>query len=154
MAELDDAAHGERSREFLLVANEQLTAQRLEPGDEAHQERAILQANATIGLALEPLVATAQPDDVDQYLAELRRTPSETLRTQMAFTPYVFEDVGALIDQSAPELYLFSSDYPHAEGGKDPIGRFEGSLGQRPDSVRDQFYAENFLRIFPDARVR
>jgi predicted TIM-barrel fold metal-dependent hydrolase len=91
---------------------------------------------------------------VDQYLAELRRTPSETLRTQMAFTPYVFEDVGALIDQSAPELYLFSSDYPHVEGGKDPIGRFEGSLGQRPDSVRDQFYAENFLRIFPDARVR
>ena len=90
---------------------------------------------------------------VDQYLAELERTPSEMLRTQMAFTPYVFEDVGAFIDQSAPELYLFSSDYPHVEGGKDPIGRFEGSLGQRADSVRDQFYAENFLRIFPDARV-
>ncbi len=90
---------------------------------------------------------------VDQYLAELERTPSEMLRTQMAFTPYVFEDVGAFIDQSSPELYLFSSDYPHVEGGKDPIGRFEGSLGQRADSVRDQFYAENFLRIFPDARV-
>jgi predicted TIM-barrel fold metal-dependent hydrolase len=90
---------------------------------------------------------------VDQYLAQLQRTPSETLRTQMAFTPYVFEDVGALIDQSAPELYLFSSDYPHVEGGRDPIGRFEGSLGQRPDSVRDQFYAENFLRLFPAARV-
>ncbi len=90
---------------------------------------------------------------VDQYLAELQRTPSEMLRAQMAFTPYVFEDVGAFIDQSAPELYLFSSDYPHVEGGKDPIGRFEGSLGQRADSIRDQFYAENFLRIFPDARV-
>ena len=90
---------------------------------------------------------------VDPYLAELERTPSEMLRTQMAFTPYVFEDVGAFIDQSAPELYLFSSDYPHVEGGKDPIGRFEGSLGERTDGVRDQFYAENFLRIFPDARV-
>jgi len=90
---------------------------------------------------------------VDQYLAELQRTPSETLREQMAFTPYVFEDVGSLIDQSAPELYLFSSDYPHVEGGRDPIGRFEGSLGGRSDEVRDQFYAENFLRIFPDARV-
>jgi len=90
---------------------------------------------------------------VDPYLAELERTPSEMLRTQMAFTPYVFEDVGAFIDQSAPELYLFSSDYPHVEGGKDPIGRFEGSLGERADGVRDQFYAENFLRIFPDARV-
>ncbi len=90
---------------------------------------------------------------VDQYLAELQRTPSETLRQQMAFTPYVFENVGALIDQSAADLYLFSSDYPHVEGGRDPIGRFEGSLGDRPDDVRDQFYAENFLRIFPDARV-
>ena len=90
---------------------------------------------------------------VDQYLAELQRTPSETLREQMAFTPYVFEDVGALVDQSAADLYLFSSDYPHVEGGRDPIGRFEGSLGDRPDDVRDQFYAENFLRIFPDARV-
>ena len=90
---------------------------------------------------------------VDQYLAELQRTPSETLRVQMAFTPYVFENVGALVDQSVADLYLFSSDYPHVEGGRDPIGRFEGSLGDRPDDVRDQFYAENFLRIFPDARV-
>jgi predicted TIM-barrel fold metal-dependent hydrolase len=90
---------------------------------------------------------------VDQYLARLERTPSETLREQMAFTPYVFEDVGALIDQSSDDLYLFSSDYPHVEGGKDPIGRFEGSLGQRSAAVRDRFYADNFLRIFPDARV-
>jgi predicted TIM-barrel fold metal-dependent hydrolase len=90
---------------------------------------------------------------VDQYLAELQRTPSETLCEQMAFTPYVFENVGGLIDESAPDLYLFSSDYPHVEGGKDPIGRFEGSLGSRSDEVRDQFYAENFLRIFPAARV-
>jgi predicted TIM-barrel fold metal-dependent hydrolase len=90
---------------------------------------------------------------VDQYLAQLQRTPSETLCEQMAFTPYVFEDVGALVDQSTADLYLFSSDYPHVEGGRDPIGRFEGSLGHRHDGVRDQFYAENFLRIFPDARV-
>jgi len=90
---------------------------------------------------------------VDQRLAQLQRTPSETLREQMAFTPYVFEDVGGLIDQSSDDLYLFSSDYPHVEGGKDPIGRFESSLGERPADVRDNFYAENFLRIFPDARV-
>jgi len=89
---------------------------------------------------------------VDQYLAELKRIPSETLRAQMAFTPFVFEDVGALIDASADDLYLFSSDYPHVEGGKDPIGRFEKSLGERPAVVRDNFYAENFLRLFPGAR--
>jgi predicted TIM-barrel fold metal-dependent hydrolase len=89
---------------------------------------------------------------VDQYLAQLERTPSETLRSQMAFTPYVFEDIGGLIDESSDDLYLFSSDYPHVEGGRDPIGRFEGSLGDRSERTRDNFYAENFLRIFPGAR--
>ena len=62
---------------------------------------------------------------VDQYLAELDRIPSETLREQMSFTPFAFEDVGMLTDVSHDDLYLFSSDYPHVEGGKDPIGRFE-----------------------------
>lgn len=89
----------------------------------------------------------------DKGQAPFSRKPSETLTRQMAFTPFVFEDVGALIDQSSPELYLFSSDYPHVEGGRDPIKRFEGFLGERCEAVREAFYAENFLRIFPDARV-
>jgi hypothetical protein len=71
----------------------------------------------------------------------------------MAFTPFVMEEVGSFIDQSNPELYLFSSDYPHIEGGRDPIKRFERALGERPAAIRDKFYAENFLRIFPQARV-
>jgi predicted TIM-barrel fold metal-dependent hydrolase len=75
------------------------------------------------------------------------------LRQQMAFTPFVFEDVGQLIDHSSADLYLFSSDYPHVEGGRDPIKRFEGFLGERSEAVREAFYAENFLRIFPEARA-
>lgn len=90
---------------------------------------------------------------VDQYLAELDRTATETLRAQMGFTPFVFEDIGGLIDQTHDDLYLFSSDYPHTEGGKDPIGRFESSLGNRGTDVRDAFYEDNFLRLWPDARV-
>ena len=90
---------------------------------------------------------------VDESLQSMSRLPSEQLKQQMAFTPFVFEDVGHFIDITGPELYLFSSDYPHVEGGKDPIARFERSLGEREEAVRDNFYAENFLRIFPDARV-
>ena len=47
----------------------------------------------------------------------------------LAFTPYPFEDVGALIRESSPELYLFSSEYPHTEGA---ATRSEGS---KPASV-------------------
>ncbi|HTP76351.1 MAG TPA: amidohydrolase family protein [Rhizomicrobium sp.] len=89
----------------------------------------------------------------DATMAAFKRTPAEQLTQQMAFTPFVFEEVGAFIDQSNPDLYLFSSDYPHIEGGRNPIGRFEGALGARSSAVRDKFYAENFLRIFPDARA-
>ena len=90
---------------------------------------------------------------VDKNLIDIKRKPSEQLKQQMAFTPYVFENVKNLMNQSGPELYLFSSDYPHVEGGKDPIGRFETSLGGLDEKIRDLFYTENFLRIFPDARV-
>jgi predicted TIM-barrel fold metal-dependent hydrolase len=89
----------------------------------------------------------------DANLQALRRTPSEQITQQLAFTPFVFEAVGDLIDQSNPDLYLFSSDYPHIEGGRNPIGRFETALGERAEAIREKFYAENFLRIFPRARV-
>jgi len=89
----------------------------------------------------------------DANLQAMKRRPSEQISEQLAFTPFVFEEVGALIDQSNADLYLFSTDYPHVEGGRNPLGRFEASLGERSDAVRDKFYAENFLRIFPDARA-
>jgi predicted TIM-barrel fold metal-dependent hydrolase len=89
----------------------------------------------------------------DKTLASFKRTPTEQFTQQMAFTPFVFEEVGSFIDQSNPDLYLFSSDYPPMEGGRDPIKRFESTLGERASSVREKFYAENFLRIFPDARA-
>jgi predicted TIM-barrel fold metal-dependent hydrolase len=89
----------------------------------------------------------------DANLQAMTRRPSEQLTEQLAFTPFVFEEVGALIDQSSPDHYLFSTDYPHVEGGRNPLGRFEASLAERSESVRDKFYAENFLRIFPRARV-
>ncbi len=89
----------------------------------------------------------------DKTLAGFARTPTQQLTEQMAFTPFVFEEVGDFIDQSNPDLYLFSSDYPHIEGGRNPVARFESALGDRSAAVRDKFYEENFLRIFPDARA-
>ncbi len=86
----------------------------------------------------------------DANLQGLSRKPSEQLTQQMAFTPFVFEEVGAFIDASNPDLYLFSSDYPHIEGGRDPIGRFEAALSATTasDADRDKFYEDNFRRIF------
>jgi len=81
------------------------------------------------------------------------RKPSEQITAQMGFTPFPHEDVKRLIEQSNPDLYLFSSDYPHMEGGRDPLGKFDRHLEGASDAVKDAFFTENFLRIWPDARV-
>tara|TARA_X000001036_G_scaffold17035_1_gene14245 strand:- start:91 stop:1302 length:1212 start_codon:yes stop_codon:yes gene_type:complete len=90
---------------------------------------------------------------VDKNLSEIKRKPSEQLIEQMAFTPFHHEDVGMLIDTSHPELYLFSSDYPHVEGTTDPIGRFERFLADYDENIKNLFYSENFLRLFPNSRI-
>ncbi len=79
------------------------------------------------------------------------RTPSQQIREQLAFTPFPNEDVSRLIDDSNEDLFLFSSDYPHVEGGRNPIGKFESYLSSSPDQVKDKFYSENFLRLWPSA---
>ncbi|MGB0620403.1 MAG: amidohydrolase family protein [Myxococcota bacterium] len=81
------------------------------------------------------------------------RKPSEQLTAQMGFTPFPHEDVAALIADSNDELYLFSSDYPHVEGGRDPIGKFERSVATTSPESQTRFFSENFLRLWPEARI-
>jgi uncharacterized protein len=65
----------------------------------------------------------------------------------MKFTPYPTEDVGWIIDQAGAETVLFSTDFPHVEGGRRPVERFEASLGDASDEVRDRFYRTNFVEL-------
>jgi predicted TIM-barrel fold metal-dependent hydrolase len=76
-------------------------------------------------------------------LAEFERAPSAQAAAQLRFTPYPFEDVGLLCRESDPSLYMFSSDYPHAEGGRDPVARFDRSLVGHSPEVVDGFYFGN-----------
>lgn len=83
----------------------------------------------------------------EPLLKELQRPPSRQIIDQIRFTPYVFEDVGALIAASDPRLYMFSSDYPHPEGGRDPLGRFGRSLHGHDAATLDRFYTRNFADL-------
>jgi predicted TIM-barrel fold metal-dependent hydrolase len=87
----------------------------------------------------------------EPFLAEMRRRPSEQIRAQLRFTPYPFEDVAAFMSESAPELYLFSSDYPHAEGGRDPLGRFDRALAGADEAAKARFFDANFRDLYPAA---
>jgi hypothetical protein len=46
---------------------------------------------------------------------------------------------------------LFSSDYPHPEGTRDPIGHFERTLGGVSDGVKERFYWRNFAEMMQAA---
>jgi predicted TIM-barrel fold metal-dependent hydrolase len=88
----------------------------------------------------------------EDRLQALRLRPSEYVHRQVRFTPYPTEDVGWIVEQGGAELVLFSSDYPHVEGGRRPVERFEASLGDASDEVRRAFYSENF-RFLMGGRV-
>ncbi len=82
----------------------------------------------------------------DPAVAELDLRPSDYIRRQVWFTPFPTEDVGLMTKIGGDDLFLFSSDYPHPEGGKDPIGRFEAGFDAAgiDDAARQKFYADNF----------
>jgi len=82
----------------------------------------------------------------DPTVRERSLAPSEYIRRQVRFTPFPFEDTGALIVAAGEDLFLFSTDYPHPEGGHDPLGKFEASLDRSGigENARDKFYARNF----------
>lgn len=84
-------------------------------------------------------------------LAALKRRPSQQIIEQLAFTPFPYENVADLIRQSDARLYMFSSDYPHIEGGRSPIARFEAGLTGADDAAKDLFFAGNYARLFATA---
>lgn len=72
---------------------------------------------------------------------------SEYVRRQVRFTPFPTEPVGWMIEHAGEELFLFSSDYPHPEGGRDPIQRFEASLAGISEEAKERFYSRNFAEM-------
>jgi uncharacterized protein len=72
---------------------------------------------------------------------------SEYARRNLRFTPHPTEPVGWMIEQAGPDLFLFSSDYPHIEGGRNPLKRFESSMANIDEDAKDKFYASNFTAL-------
>ena len=90
-------------------------------------------------------------------LQTLSARPSEIVRRQLRVTPYPHEDSGWIVANAGEEVCLFSSDYPHVEGGRHPLKRFEECLQGLPPSAQRCFYADNFIDLLgaglsPDLR--
>ena len=83
----------------------------------------------------------------EERLQKLSMTPSEIVRRQVRVTPYPHEDAGWIIANSGQEVCLFSSDFPHVEGGRNPLKRFNEALADTPRELVDRFYCDNFIDL-------
>lgn len=83
----------------------------------------------------------------EERLQNLSLLPSEFVRRQVRATPYPHEPAGWIVEHTGPEVAMFSSDYPHVEGGRNPVKRFDASLAGCGDATRDAFFAGNFADL-------
>ncbi len=83
----------------------------------------------------------------EDRLQKLSLRPSEYVHRQVRVAPYPAEDVGWIIENSGDGICLFSSDYPHVEGGRNPIKRFEASMETLSEPQKQGFYHDNFVDL-------
>jgi predicted TIM-barrel fold metal-dependent hydrolase len=85
----------------------------------------------------------------EERLQKMSLKPSEFVKRQVRVTPYPHEDAGWIIANSGDEVCLFSSDYPHVEGGRNPIKRFEASMtaAGTTEAQKQRFYCDNFVDL-------
>jgi predicted TIM-barrel fold metal-dependent hydrolase len=83
----------------------------------------------------------------EERLQKLSAKPSEIVRRQFRAAPYPHEDAGWIIRNSGDEICLFSSDYPHVEGGRNPLKRFDETLAVCTPTQVTNFYSENFIDL-------
>jgi uncharacterized protein len=83
----------------------------------------------------------------EERMQKLSAKPSEILQRQFFATPYPHENVGWIIQNGCEDIALFSSDYPHVEGGRNPLKRFNESLEGVSATARRKFFRDNFIRM-------
>jgi hypothetical protein len=82
---------------------------------------------------------------------KLPMRPSEYIARNIRISPFDFEPVGDYIDKYGLEtVYCFASDYPHCEGGSDPMGRFTSELERFGAATAEKFFVTNGEVLFPN----
>lgn len=90
----------------------------------------------------------------EERLHQASLKPSEYVQRQVRATPYPHEPAGWIVDNVGPDVAMFSSDYPHVEGGRNPLKRFENSLEACSVSAKEAFYRGNFEDLMGPSLAR
>jgi predicted TIM-barrel fold metal-dependent hydrolase len=80
----------------------------------------------------------------------LQRRPREVFVDQIRVTPFFWERTARQIERyGMPEVYAFSTDFPHAEGGTDPIGRMAADIEPLGADAVEAFFVGNAELLLP-----
>jgi predicted TIM-barrel fold metal-dependent hydrolase len=85
---------------------------------------------------------------VDVYAKKMAKVlslkPSEYLTRQVRVTPYYWEPVDRYVQRFGLEdIYVFSTDFPHVEGGSDPVRDFDERVSSLGPEVLEKFVCTN-----------
>lgn len=86
-------------------------------------------------------------------LQTLARTPSEYVHEHLRFAPFPGEPVGWMMEQAGADLFMFSTDYPHPEGGRDPLAKSEATMGDVAEADKHRFYYQNMADLLGPSLV-
>jgi predicted TIM-barrel fold metal-dependent hydrolase len=73
--------------------------------------------------------------------------PSEYITRQVKVTPLAFDPIQPTIDLLPPEMIVFSSDFPHPEGGTDAVAVFGDMIAADSAESRENFFGRTSERI-------
>jgi hypothetical protein len=77
-----------------------------------------------------------------RQLRTLEHLPSEYLRDRVRLSPFLMDDPKRLIEENG-DLFMFSSDYPHAEGMTSPLETVRAAVGIMSPDQEQAFFGNN-----------
>lgn len=81
----------------------------------------------------------------------LPQRPSSYIARNVRVTPFHFEPVDYYIDHyGLADVYCYSSDYPHIEGGRSPMHKFAARLERFGPEMMEKFFVTNGQFLLPD----
>ncbi|XYH99054.1 amidohydrolase family protein [Sorangium sp. So ce1128] len=80
----------------------------------------------------------------------LSMKPSDYVRRNVRVTPFRFEPVATYIDRYGfEECYCFSSDFPHPEGGVEPLKEFSRNIERLGQGAAERLFVKNAEWVLP-----
>ena len=87
----------------------------------------------------------------EKWSEKLPLKPSEYIKRNIRVSAFPWENVGVYVDHyGLTDVYCYASDFPHVEGGFDPMGFWSKRLERFGPEMMEKFFVTNGQFLLPD----